>query len=154
MRQTRIEPLLSVAAAIPLLAECGLPVADIPRDSAQPFFAVRLDDALVAVVGLELHQPFGLLRSLAVAPAQRGRGLARDLVAFAESFAAAQGVDTLFLLTTSAAEFFTRLGYAPASRAAAPPAIQATAQFAGLCPASAAFLSKHLAAGNPCPVLP
>jgi len=65
-------------------------------------------------------------------------------VAFAESFAAAQGVENLFPLTASAADYFLKLGYAHAARDAAPPAIQMTAQFSGLCPASSAFLSKHI----------
>jgi amino-acid N-acetyltransferase len=140
-----IEPLPSTEEVIALLSECALPVADIAPSSPPRFFGVRVDGVLVAVVGLEVHPPFALLRSLAVAPAFRGRGLARELVAFAESFAAAQNIESLFLLTTTAEKFFLRLGYAPTSRAAAPSAIQTTPQFAGLCPSSSAFLSKRVA---------
>lgn len=140
-----IEPLPSIEEVLPLLAECALPVADISALSPIQFFGVRDGAVLVAVVGLELYPPFGLLRSLAVAPTFRGRGLARELVAFAESFAATQGIESLFLLTTTAEGFFLRLGYVPASRGAAPQAIQATSQFSGLCPSSSAFLSKRVA---------
>jgi amino-acid N-acetyltransferase len=139
-----IEPLPSIEEVVPLLAECDLPVEDVTPSSSLHFFGARVGGALVAVVGLELYPPFGLLRSLAVAPTFRGRGLARELVAFTESFSAAQGVESLFLLTTTAEAFFLRLGYAPASRNAAPSAIQATSQFSGLCPSSSAFLSRHL----------
>ena len=140
-----IEPLPSIEEVVPLLAECALPVADLSPSSLLHFFGVRAGGALVAVVGLELYPPFGLLRSLAVAPAFRGRGLARELVAFAESFSAAQSVETLYLLTTTAEGFLLRLGYSPASRSAAPQTIQATSQFSGLCSSSSAFLSKHVA---------
>jgi len=121
-----------------------LPVADIASASPVQFFGIRSDGTLAAVVGLELYPPVGLLRSLAVAPPFRGRGFARALVRFAESFAASQGVETLFLLTTTAERFFLALGYLPASRVVAPEAIQATSQFTSFCPDSSAFLSKHV----------
>jgi amino-acid N-acetyltransferase len=143
----RVEPLTSIKEATALLAECGLPTADISGASPLLLFGMRDDGALVGVVGVELHPPVGLLRSLAVRSAFRNRGFAHELVSFAESYAAARGVAELFLLTTTAARFFAGLGYAPAARDAAPAAIRASTQFAGVCPASSAFLSKRLAAG-------
>ena len=127
------------------LAGCGLPVSDISAEHAPQFFGIRADGKLVAIVGLECFGTVGLLRSLAVDSAQRGQGLARQLVAYAERTAAAQGVAALFLLTTTAADFFGKLGYAAAPRSAAPSAIQATRQFAELCPASSALLVKSVA---------
>lgn len=106
---------------------------------------MRVGGASVAVVGLEPHPPVGLLRSLAVAPAFRRRGFGRELVAFAESFTAAHGVDALYLLTSTAEQFLLGLGYMSASRNAAPDAIPSTSQYSTLCPASSAFLSKHVA---------
>jgi amino-acid N-acetyltransferase len=53
-------------------------------------------------------------------------------------------VRTLFLLTTTAEGFFARLGYLHATRDVAPPAIRSTKEFAGICPASSAFMSKQL----------
>ena len=140
-----IEPLPSIEEVVSLLAECALPVEDVSRSPSLHFFGIRVGGNLAAVVGIELYPPFGLLRSLAVATPFRRRGLAHELVAFAESFSAAQGVESLFLLTTTAEGFFLRLGYSPASRSAAPSAIQATSQFSSLCPSSSAFLSKHVA---------
>ncbi|MGE5468259.1 MAG: arsenic resistance N-acetyltransferase ArsN2 [Ignavibacteria bacterium] len=131
-----------------LLAECGLPTADISPRTSLRFFGVRDGGRLAAVVGVELHPPVALLRSLAVLPSWRGRGCGRALVGFAESFAASQGVETLFLLTATAEEFFRSLGYAPALRDAAPAAIRATPQFASLCPATSSFLSKHVGAAK------
>jgi len=75
-----IEPLPSTEEVIPLLAACALPVTDVLASSRPDFFGVRVAGTLVGVVGLELYPPFGLLRSLAVAPASRGRGLAHELV--------------------------------------------------------------------------
>lgn len=148
-RPMNIEPIPSLDAVLPLLAACALPTADLSAASPPRFFGIRDEGRWLAVVGLELYSDVGLLRSLAVLPAFCQRGLAGELVAFVESFAAAHGIQTLFLLTTSAEAFFRQRGYAPASRQEAPPAIQATAQFSALCPSSSAFLSKQIATALP-----
>ena len=55
---------------------------------------------------------------------------------------AARGVRDAYLLTTTAADFFARLGFVGIDRAAAPPAIAATAQVAALCPAEAVLMRR------------
>ena len=142
---TRIKPVSELTEIVSLLSECDLPVSDISLSRPLQFFGIRSDSSLAAVIGLELFGSAALLRSLAVTPACRGRGLARKLVAYTEHFAASHGVEFLFLLTTTAPLFFSRRGFVATSRATAPPAIQATSQFSGLCPESSAFLYKSLA---------
>lgn len=132
-----------------LLSTCDLPTADISEASPGRFFGILRDGQPIALIGLELYPPTALLRSLAVAPAWRRLGLGKRLVEFAESQARNAGISTLYLLTTTAAAFFSRLGYADSSRAAAPAAIAATQQFAGLCPSSSHFMSKDLASELP-----
>lgn len=144
-----IEPFSSLDEILPLLTGCDLPVADISVSSPPQFFGFRVAGSVVAVIGLEQFQSVGLLRSLAVSPRYRGRGLAQELVRHVEFFAASHGIDSLFLLTTTAEAFFRKLGYYPASRQEAPQAIQATSQFSGLCPSSSAFLSKRIEPANP-----
>ena len=139
-----IEALASYDEVLSLLSECGLPVCDISTEYPPQFFGVRSEGKLAGVIGLEFYTPFALLRSLAVAPAFRSAGLGRRLVAHAEAQGAAHGIQTLFLLTSTAEQFFLDLGYAPTSRTTAPPAIQGTSQFSGLCPSSATFLCKSL----------
>ena len=145
LNQMHIEPISSIEEVTALLAENGLPIADISASSSLHFFGIRHAGALVAVVAIERCPPFGLLRPLAVRSSFRKRGLARELVLFAERWSDAQGVASLFLLTTTANQFFLGLGYAPAAPDSAPSAIQATPQFSSLCPASAAVLSRHIA---------
>jgi N-acetylglutamate synthase-like GNAT family acetyltransferase len=50
----------------------------------------------------------------------------------------------MYLLTTTAAGFFERRGYVAAARESAPAEIRATREFADICPASSAFMVKHL----------
>ncbi|MBI3481299.1 MAG: GNAT family N-acetyltransferase [Nitrosomonadales bacterium] len=139
-----IEPITDIENVKTLLAECGLPVADIAHSKLPLFFGIRAESGMVAVVGLELFGSAALLRSLAVSPAYRSHGLARRLVEHAEHVAASVGVDTLFLLTTTASAFFARLGYMPLSRLEAPPVIKATAQFSTLCSESSELLLKEI----------
>ena len=87
----------------------------------------------------------GLLRSLAIAPPQRGGRLGKAMLAHAEREAARLGVRELWLLTSDADRYFRRNGYAAMKRECAPPAIRRTAQFSGLCPASAVMMRKRLA---------
>jgi amino-acid N-acetyltransferase len=144
-----IEPIASLDEIISVLTCCDLPVAGIAAASPPQFFGCRVAGAVVAVIGLEQFQSVGLLRSLAVTSSYRGRGLAQELVRYVESFAVSRGVESLFLLTTTAESFFIKLGYRLTSRQEAPQAIQLTPQFSGLCPSSSAFLSKHLGQRNP-----
>lgn len=133
------------AAVLGLLAASGLPTDDLDSAASVMLFGTTKGDEPTGVVGLELHGTDALLRSLAVAPRTRGAGTGAALVAHAEREAAARGVATLYLLTTTAEGFFSRLGYQRLDRTEAPAVIAATRQFSGLCPASSAFMAKRLA---------
>ncbi len=98
----------------------------------------------MGVVGLQFYDDIALLRSLAVAENCRGAGLGGALVAHAEQYASHRGTRSIYLLTHTAESFFTRLGYVCVSRDQAPAAIRNTQQFSELCPASSAFMLKHL----------
>lgn len=86
----------------------------------------------------------GLLRSLAVKDAARGHGCGSELVKEAERHAAANGVEALYLLTTTAEEFFRSQGYVEMERASLPDAIQRTKEFSMLCPSSSVAMVKYL----------
>jgi amino-acid N-acetyltransferase len=75
----------------------------------------------------------------------RRRGVGAAMVAALEFEARLHGCRSLWLITSTAADFFARLGYARCERAVVPPAIRETAEFSTLCPASAEVLMKQLA---------
>ena len=131
-------------AIVRLLADAALPHDDLTPDHLRHFLVLRDGDEIAGVVGMEVADDAGLLRSLAVPAARRGGGLAGRLVDALEARAASAGIRTLYLLTTTAEGFFARRGYASADRAAVPDAIAATPEFRGICPASAACMSKAL----------
>ena len=53
----------------------------------------------------------------------------------------------LHLLTTSAAPFFTQLGYQQRDRAEAPAGVALSEEFKELCPASAVYMTKTVKTG-------
>lgn len=126
-----------------LLAAAHLDASDL-ETSAVRLWVVGAHDAPAGVVGLETHGDVGLLRSLAVADSLRGGGLGRALTAAVERHARDAGIRTLYLLTTTAADFFERLGYRRSDRAVVPAVIRATSQFSSLCPSSAVLMSKAM----------
>jgi amino-acid N-acetyltransferase len=140
-RPARAQDLDAIAR---LLDDAALPSADLASLPIDSFIVVEQDDSLVGCVAVERCGDDALLRSLAVEDSRRGTGQGRHLVQAAEQHAIAQGVHTLFLLTTNAADFFEGRGYRRLDRGDAPEAVQATSQFGGLCPSSAVCMAKTL----------
>ena len=129
-----------------ILTDSDLHHQDISSYQLQHFLIVKDDTALTlaGVVGLEQKEDVGLLRSLAVAKAYRRQGLATRLVNKIEEYARSQKVAALYLLTLTAEGFFTGRGYQKTDRKAAPPALQETTEFKGLCPETAVCMKKYL----------
>jgi amino-acid N-acetyltransferase len=127
-----------------LLQAQGLPVSDITGEHLEHFFFVGFDGSPTGLIGLELYGTDALLRSLVVAENARGKGLGSTLIDHSEQYAASKGVQSIYLLTTTAEAFFKRLGYERIERSTAPSSIERTSEFAGLCPASSAFMSKRI----------
>lgn len=127
-----------------LLTGAQLPTADISEALLTNFFFAGTATQPVGIIGLELAPPHALLRSLVVDAQSRSAGLGTQLLSHAERHAAQSGVQTIYLLTTTAESFFAARGYARVPRSAAPPPIASSAEFASLCPASAAFMGKEL----------
>lgn len=122
---------------------------DLPLDGALHHldsFCVA-EDARGEVVGaaaVERYGTAGLLRSVVVA--ERMHGLGSDLVRWSIDNARASGIKTLVLLTTSAPDFFPRFGFRRVDRESVAPAVHASAEFQGACPASAIVMQLDLGA--------
>jgi amino-acid N-acetyltransferase len=132
------------STVVALLQAQALPAADITDEHLEHFFFVGPDGSPTGLVGLEVYGADALLRSLVVGENARGAGLGTALIEHAEHYAASKGVRSVYLLTTTAESFFKRLGYERIDRSRAPPSIEGTREFAGLCPASSAFMAKSL----------
>lgn len=129
-----------------LLTAAALPLDGV--HDALPCFVVAEDAGqIVGVAGIEASGVTGehaLLRSVAVAPTWRNRGLGRELVTRAIADAEARGAKALYLLTTTADRYFPSFGFTSTTRDAVPDDVKATAEFQGACPASATVMALAL----------
>ena len=124
---------------VQLLTQNQLPVEDLPV--GLPNFWLAFDgEKLVGSIGVDVYENVGLLRSLCVDATYRNRAVARQLCDRAFDEAKRQAISTLYLLTTTADQYFQRLGFAPVDRSTVPDAITKTSQFSSLCPSSATVM--------------
>lgn len=126
-----------------LLERNDLPSQDV-RSKPGCFYVGYDGDDPVGVGGVEVHGTDGLLRSVVVDRSSRGAGVGTATCQALETEARAEGVETLYLLTTTAPQFFAALGYVEIDRDGAPEAIRETTEFDDLCPATATCMRKSL----------
>lgn len=131
-------------AVTALVQGLALPAAGIADAFPDGYAVVRDGAELVGAAGLEVHGDVGLLRSVAVSTSHRSSGLGRRLVDDRLEAARDRGLRAVYLLTTTAADYFRRLGFTDARRDEAPAALQSSSEFASVCPASATCLVKQL----------
>ena len=133
-----------VAQVEALLVSSNLPTAGV-SETIDDFFVAEHDGAIVGVVGLEqCCREYALLRSTAVAPEWRGRGIGRQLVARAIADAESHGTKALYLLTMTAERYFPSFGFVETTRDAVPAEVAATSEFCTVCPSSATVMSLAL----------
>jgi amino-acid N-acetyltransferase len=128
-----------------LLTQSQLPTAGV-RDELCSFLVAEADARVVGVVGMEKRGNYGLLRSTAVAPEWRGKHVAKRLVEQIIADAESQGVNALYLLTTTAERYFPNFGFEVTARDVVPQDIKATEEFREACPASATVMCLKLTA--------
>ncbi len=126
-----------------ILEQSGLPVQDCELH-LKNFFVAEVDARPVGVGGLELTGVDGLVRSIAVLPAHRGRGIGRELYQRIADRAIQSGIHRLYLLTETAEDHFAKLGFAPIAHTDTPKAIAATRQFRELCAQSATLMYRDV----------
>ena len=126
-----------------LLAEAGLPLDGFAEHFSNALVATRGSD-VVGVVELELYSEFALLRSLVVAPAERGTRLGERLTTDAIALARKSGARDVYLLTQTAERFFPRFGFTAEDRARAPQALRHSEEFRTACPASAIMMHARI----------
>jgi amino-acid N-acetyltransferase len=135
---------MEIARALPadypavaeLLGEVGLPTDGLVEHFGAAWVA-RDGAAIVGIAALEVYGDAALLRSVGVRPAYRGMGVGEQLVRAALAQARQQGVASVYLLTTTAGGYFSRLGFRAVERSEIPAGVQGSVEFASVCPASA-----------------
>lgn len=119
-----------------LLTESKLPTAGV-AESLEHFIVATDNDALLGAIGLEVFGDTALLRSAVVDRGVRSTGLGSRLVLRILALASEVSVRDLYLLTTTAENYFPRFGFVRTTRDAVPERIRGSVEFQGACPASA-----------------
>ena len=127
-----------------LLLSSSLPTDGIAQGMCS-FLVAEADGDVIGVVGMEYCASYGLLRSTAVAPEWRGKGIARQLVERIIAEAESRGVHALYLLTTTAEAYFPSFGFSKTTRETVPDEIRDTGEFRMACCASATVMCLHCA---------
>ena len=127
---------------ITLLQQHKLPVSDIDDDK---ILYLLLDGGEIAgTAGLDIFEDCALLRSVSVVKERQGRGYGKFMNDAVEQYAKEAGIGCLYLLTTTAKDFFDKQGYCVIKREDAPESVKQTAEFSSLCPATAVVMKKKI----------
>lgn len=137
---------LDLAAARALLAALDLPVDGLEDHFHGGGYVVALaeDGVVVGLGGVEVYGSHGLLRSVGVRVDRQGTSIGRAIAADRIAWARARGLAALYLLTETAPGFFERLGFRRIPRGDFPPEVQASSEFAHVCPESAVAMRLAL----------
>ncbi|HEX3233151.1 MAG TPA: arsenic resistance N-acetyltransferase ArsN2 [Gemmatimonadales bacterium] len=123
-----------------LLADAALPLDGL-EDQFGSGYAVAVESGrLTGAAGVERYGRYGLLRSVITAPDRRGRGIGEALVRDRLDWAGQEGLEEVYLLTTTGASYFPRLGFMPVAREKVPAEIRASGEFSSVCPSSAVVM--------------
>src|SRR5687768_13409978 len=112
-----------LAAALELLEKSALPTEGV-ADHFESYVIATSGDSVVGLAGMEVYGQDALLRSVAVAEPFRGTGIASALVEDRLKWARARRLRDVYLLTTTAAQFFPKFGFAEVERDSAPAEMQ------------------------------
>jgi amino-acid N-acetyltransferase len=140
-------------SVLDLLRRSGLPTEGVSEHFGTAVVA-RAGGRVVGSAVVELYDDGALLRSVAVDEHLRGTGVGHALTLGALALAARRGAPAAYLLTTTAAGFFSRLGFRRVAREEVPEGVRAAPEFSHVCPSSATVMARPLdpaADGHPCP---
>ncbi|WP_171825681.1 arsenic resistance N-acetyltransferase ArsN2 [Kinneretia aquatilis] len=137
-------------AVAALLRSHQLPI-DGAQDHLSTFVLALSQGELLGCAGAEVYGEHALLRSVAVAPGQQKQGLGRAMLSLLIDEARRRNLSRLFVLTLTAREYFSALGFQAAAVQEAPDALKASALLQGACPAEAHFMSLSLLAAEATP---
>ena len=126
-----------------LLEKNGLPQEGFASHVTTTLVA-RKTGRIVGSAALEVYGMEALLRSVAVEKSLRDQGLGQQLTNAALDLARQHRIKTVFLMTETASDFFSRFGFQRTSRSKVPSAVQQSVEFTSACPVSALVMMLSL----------
>ena len=141
IRRARKEDLESVCK---LLEAAKLPLDGVAESFDNFILAEGNGIHVVGAAGLEVYGRVALLRSVVVASGWQGYGVGRALTGEILSRARARNIADVYLLTTTAEQFFPSFGFAKVDRADVPDELRASPELRGACPSTATVMKLSL----------
>lgn len=127
-----------------LLGAEKLPLDGLDEQFGPGYVLATDRQEIVGAMGIERYGAYGLLRSAVTRKDWRGRGLGQALTDERIAWAKGQQMKALYLLTTTAADFFSRFGFERVERPLVPEEIRRSREFASACPESAVVMVRSL----------
>ena len=126
-----------------LLSDSQLPIEGVSA-FLKHFIIAKSEQEIIGVVGIEVYDNIGLLRSLAVKSGLRGKSIGKELCARITAHTHIQNIQELYLLTTVAEYFFAKRGFQKIDRGIVPDTLKESIEFKSLCPESAICMKMQL----------
>ena len=126
---------------VQLLQDSGLSIDGL-LEHLDTAFVAHDGTNIVGCAALEVYADGALLRSVAVSPHARGRGIGHQLTDAAVILAQSLGLSAVYLLTTTAPRYFPRLAFHAITRAEVPASVQQSIEFRSACCASAVVMRR------------
>ena len=108
------------------------------------YYGIFDSGKLIGGYGLEVFGSSALLRGVVLAPSKKGFGLGSDLINHSRRKAKENQIENLYLLTTTAKNFFEREGFGEIQRTQVPETIGNTVEFKSFCPDSATCMQLNI----------
>ncbi len=125
-----------------LLLDNQLPTEDIHENKIK-FFVALVNNVVVGTIGIEKYNHLGLQRSLAVNKEFRNLNIGEKLLKHLFDYSTSEKIRRLYLLTTTAEDYFNRFGFQAINRTDVPEVISNTKEFQDICPQSAVTMFKN-----------
>lgn len=126
-----------------LLKENNLCYTDIPKENLD-IFKVLDNNMIVGYLGLEHYGSDAVLRAVVIKDNLRGLKLGRKMTLLGIDAARSRGIKSLYLLTLTAKDFFSKLGFKVMARKDVPEAVGKSEEFLKFCPDTAICMMLSL----------
>jgi amino-acid N-acetyltransferase len=123
-----------------LLKTEELPPDGVSEGFAEGYVVVECHGRVLGVAGIERQGDFALLRSVVVSKSYRCNGAGGQLVKDRLARAKEMGAKGVYLLTTTAVEYFSRFGFCAVDRERVPKDIRECQEYRVSCPATATVM--------------
>jgi amino-acid N-acetyltransferase len=130
-------------AILRLLSVAGLPIDGL-LDHLDTAVVARAGGRVLGCAALEVYPDGALLRSVVVDADAKGWGIGTQVTTAALNLASARGASAVYLLTTTAEEFFPRFAFERIGRDQVPASVQTSVEFRSACPSTAIVMRRAI----------